>query len=123
MGTKVGGGHNMNINVQKSTNKTFKKWFKKEIGADFLGYYDFFVNSGFDDLRTIRHIHHEQELIDLGIHKKGHRLHILDKIENYRLSQQANHDDANIAMPAGQKYDASPIQFNQNDDEGNIEMD
>merc|ERR1711902_99711 len=88
--------------------REFKKWFKKEIGTDFMEYYDCFVNSGFDDLRTIRHINHEQELEDLGIEKKGHRLHILDKIENYRLQyHQTNQND--VALAAFQNVNSSPL--------------
>ena len=118
---KVGTGHahrlslfnhssagSLSTNIsEKKTSKKFRKWFKKEIGADFMEYYDCFVSSGFDDLRTIRHINHEQELVELGIDKKGHRLHILDKIESYRLQQQANQDD--VALPALQQCASSPI--------------
>jgi len=108
-------GHRLNLynnssagNVfEKKTSKKFRKWFKKEIGSDFMQYYDCFVNSGFDDLRTIRHINHEQELVELGIDKKGHRLHILDKIESFRLQQQASQDD--VALPALQNHASSPI--------------
>eukprot|EP00485_Elphidium_margaritaceum_P016685 CAMPEP_0202733072 /NCGR_PEP_ID=MMETSP1385-20130828/187981_1 /ASSEMBLY_ACC=CAM_ASM_000861 /TAXON_ID=933848 /ORGANISM="Elphidium margaritaceum" /LENGTH=614 /DNA_ID=CAMNT_0049399399 /DNA_START=60 /DNA_END=1904 /DNA_ORIENTATION=+ len=84
---------------QSAKNKEFKKWFRAEIGDDFIDYYQLFVDSGFDDLRTIRHIHHERELVDLGITKKGHRLHILDKIEHYRMQAQALHRDE-VALPA-----------------------
>merc|ERR1712176_1300315 len=110
---KIGGLKNGIMITKKKSDKNskfkkeFKKWFKKEIGTDFMEYYECFVDSGFDDLRTIRHINHERELEDLGIDKKGHRLHILDKIESFRLQQQASQDD--VALPALQNHASSPI--------------
>lgn len=120
--------HNSNLSViltkkNKSSDsrhrRDFKKWFKKEIGNDFMQYFELFSSAGFDDLRTIRHILHESELTDLGIDKKGHRLYILDKIENYRL--QYNQSHANVAQaavangsPNGQS--ANEVEFNSMDD-------
>jgi len=84
-----------------------------------MQYFELFSSAGFDDLRTIRHILHESELTDLGIDKKGHRLYILDKIENYRL--QYNQSHANVAKaavangsPNGQS--ANEVEFNSMDD-------
>merc|ERR1719242_440061 len=108
MGDAHSYSHNSNLSViitkkNKSSDskhrRDFKKWFKKEIGSDFMEYFELFGSAGFDDLRTIRHILHESELADLGIDKKGHRLYILEKIENYRFQFNQSHL-ANVAQPA-----------------------
>ena len=119
--TKTGGHYYLlNTSGKKSLSSTtnskhkkeFRKWYKQEIGEDFMEYLELFKDAGFDDLRTIRHINHEQELIDLGIEKRGHRLLILDKIENYRLQyHQQNQDD--VALPAFQQCSSSPVNKSQ----------
>jgi len=97
--------------------REFKKWFKREIGSDFMEYFDKFAEAGFDDLRTVRHILHESELSDLGIDKKGHRLHIMDKIENYRL-QYNQSNQADVAQPAAAQNGHSPAHCAVSDEVG-----
>ena len=99
-------------NTTSKSKKAFKKWYKTNIGSDFIEYLELFERAGFDDLRTIRHLNHEQELADLGIHKPGHRLYILDKIENYKLQSQE------VALPAInklQQHNDDPLIINNAD--------
>eukprot|EP01083_Nonionella_stella_P073092 197395_1 len=88
--------------------KEFKKWFKKQLGNDFMEYFEYFVMSGFDDLRTIRYITHEEQLLELGIAKPGHRLHILNKIESYRLSTNSD-EVAQAANPSGHSMNVDDL--------------
>jgi len=103
--------------------REFEKWFRREIGSDFMIYFDRFASAGFDDLRTIRHILHETELAELGIDKKGHRLHILDKIESYRLQLTQSEDAGDVAradtVANGRPPDDIEEHFVAEDVEGN----
>ena len=48
-------------------------------------YFDIFVSNGFDDLSIIQEIQNENDLIELGIEKKGHRLKLMREIQKLRI--------------------------------------
>mmetsp|Transcript_70514 Transcript_70514/g.112051 ORF Transcript_70514/g.112051 Transcript_70514/m.112051 type:complete len:187 (-) Transcript_70514:260-820(-) len=85
--------------------KEFRKWFKREIGDEFMAeYFELFVHAGFDDLTSLMHIHNEQDLVNLGITKTGHIRRIFAVIESYQLQNTQD-----IAPPALHPSASSPV--------------
>jgi len=85
--------------------KEFRKWFKREIGDEFMAeYFELFVHAGFDDLTSLMHIHNEQDLVNLGITKTGHIRKIFAVIESYQLQNTQD-----IAPPALHPSASSPV--------------
>eukprot|EP01083_Nonionella_stella_P280729 955016_1 len=67
---------------QQQEMNTVVNWLKNEL--DLSEYVDMFLEHGFDDMNVIIKTMDEQDLIDIGIHKKGHRKKILLHIKEHK---------------------------------------
>ena len=78
-----------------------------------------FIDDGYDEMDTIIHTLTEQDLIEIGINKRGHRKRIMLNIE--RLKKEENVGHVSAVDPA---YGDDPVAegINANDDSGiNVE--
>eukprot|EP01083_Nonionella_stella_P067865 179779_1 len=58
----------------------FKRWYDKEIGYD--EYYEILVENGWNDMEVLDALT-DEDLIKMKIHKQGHRVKILRKIDKF----------------------------------------
>ena len=75
--------NNNNNNKEKMNDEIFL--FLKEINL--IQYYDNFITDGFDDLKSIKTLD-EEDLVDMGIQKKGHRKKIM--AQKIQLQNEGN---------------------------------
>ena len=71
--------------IEKKSIVLVKDWLT--VTVDLPEYFDAFINEGYDDMITITETIEEQDLIDIGIQKRGHRKKILLFIKKYKNKQ------------------------------------
>eukprot|EP01084_Bolivina_argentea_P143191 251498_1 len=64
----------------------FKTWM--DCVVHMPQYFQMFVDTGYDDLTNIEAIHHEQDLIEIGVTKRGHRQKILQEIKKLKPKKE-----------------------------------
>eukprot|EP00483_Globobulimina_turgida_P004025 UN04033 len=77
---------NINRNIKEREKNVVKEWLTTTVG---LGqYFNNFIEDGYEDMLTITNSINEQDLIDMAIHKKGHRKRILIFIQKYKQKKE-----------------------------------